>query len=131
MTSSLPDSFSFSDLEAMLESAPKEEEIHSQQQSSDDDDKSPTEEDFMRAVNAGLDLMVDQINDPVVHKAALVQIANNMIVWHTKVGENCFADGEIESGTAWLRDAGKWQSILATALSIMVGPNDCFVNESA
>ena len=127
MTSSLPDSFSFSDLQAMLESAPKEEEVRAEQQSSDDE--GITQESLLRAADAGLELMLEHIHDPVVHKAALIQIANNMVMWHTKVGENCFAEGETESGTAWLRDAGKWQSVLTTVMAINLGPNDCFVQD--
>lgn len=131
MTSSIPDRFSSADLEAMLESAPKEDELKAQH--SDDCPGCPeceiTEEKITQAAHEGLDLMCERIDDPVVHKAALLQICNNMVMWHTRVGQHQFADGEEACGTAWTRDAGKWQAIMDIAMSISLGPNDSFIAE--
>ena len=131
MTSSIPDSFSTSDLEAMLESAPKEDELKAQH--SDDCPGCPeceiTEEKITAAAHEGLELMCKLIDDPIVHKAALMQVCNNMVQWHTKVGQRQFADSEEACGTAWMRDAGKWQAIMDIAMSISLGPNDFFVAE--
>jgi hypothetical protein len=130
MTSSIPDSFSTSDLEAMLESAPKEDEI--KQQHSDDCPGCPeceiTDQKIEKAAEAGLELMVEQCDDPVVHKLALIKVAHNMAAWHTRVGENANDRGDTDCGTAWLRDAGKWQAIMDIAMSIGLGPNDSWCN---
>ena len=125
MTSSnIPDSFSPQELEAMLKDAIKESDLNFKQQTESD-----WEERVHSAAHEGLELMVQNINDPVVHKAALLRICNNMVEWHTKVGEQANQETETEAGTAWLRDAGKWQAIMTIALSISLGPNDFFTAE--
>jgi len=130
MTSSIPDSFSPKALEELLESAPKEEELKAQH--SDDcpgcpECEDPTEKAIEDAAHAGLDLMCDMVKDPLVHKVALLKVANNMVAWHTTVGENAMERGDTECGAAWLRDAGKWQAIMDIAMSISLGGNDTYL----
>ena len=107
----------------MLESAPKEEELKSK--SSDDD---ITEDSIENAADAGLNLMCEQCDDPVVHKLALIKICHNMVLWHTRVGQNAQERGDEDCGIAWTRDAGKWQAIMDIAMSIGLGPNDSWCN---
>ena len=122
MTSSIPDSFSTSDLESLLDSAPKEQEI-----------KEPTptfnnyEQQLEDAANEGLSLMCEKIDDPLVHKVATLRVANNMAAWHTKVGEAAMERGDTDCGTAWLRDAGKWQAVMDIILSIGLGDKDTYL----
>ena len=115
-----PDSFSTADLRALLANAPIEDEVHAPQI----DPQNPTEEQIEDVVNEALSLMTDKINDPVVHKLALLKIASNMALWHTKIGEKHFSEGCTEGGTSWMRDAGKFQAIMDIALSISLGDND-------
>ena len=128
MTSSIPDSFSLDELSSLLETAPQEEELKAH---SSDCPGCPeceiTEDSINAAAHAGLDLMCERCDDPVVHKAALLQICNNMVQWHTRVGENANERGDSDCGTAWLRDAGKWQAIMDIAMSISLGPNDHYL----
>ena len=129
MTSSIPDSFSLDELSSLLETAPQEEDLRH----SDDCPGCPeceiTAEKIDAAAHEGLDLMCKRIDDPVVHKAALLAICNNMVLWHTRVGENAHERGDTDCGTAWLRDAGKWQAIMDIAMSIGLGPNDHYSNQ--
>lgn len=118
-----PDSFSMSDLKALLDNAPIEDEVHTPQI----DPENPTEDQIDQVVSQGLDLMTDQIKDPVVHKVALLRVASNMALWHTKIAEGHFERGCPEGGTAWMRDAGKWQAIMDIAMSITLGDNDAWL----
>ena len=121
MTSSnIPDSFSMDELSNMLENAPQEDELHASQE---EDDKF-TEEFMEKAANEGLDLMTDSCKDPAVHKLAVLKVCHNMIVWHTHVGEAAFAVETLAAAHAWLRDAGKWQSMMDIVSNISLGDND-------
>ena len=131
MTASVPDSFSMDELSNLLENAPQEEDLRAQH--SDDCPGCPeceiTDEKIENAAHAGLDLMCEQCDDPVVHKLALLKVAQNMVAWHTRVGENANERGDTDCGTAWLRDAGKWQAIMDIATSISLGPNDSWIDQ--
>ena len=130
MTSSIPDSFSLDEHSNLLENAPQEEDLKAHH--SNDCPGCPeceiTEDAIDEAAHKGLDLMCELISDPVVHKVALLKVANNMVAWHTTVGENANERGDTDCGTAWLRDAGKWQAIMDIAMSIGLGPNDTYCN---
>lgn len=122
MTSSIPDSFSTEDLQALLADAPSDEA----NVPSNEDGTKFSEEQIDYVVGYALDQITDAIPDPVAHKAALVRVAYNMIRWHTAVADQQFAAGNKASGTAWMRDAGKWQAILDIATSISLGDNDAW-----
>ena len=109
-----------SELKALLDNAPIEDEVHAPQI----DPENFTQEQIEDVVTEALNLMTDKIKDPVVHKLALLRIASNMALWHTKIGEKHFSEGCVEGGTSWMRDAGKFQAIMDIALSISLGEND-------
>lgn len=117
--SNIPDSFSLDSLEELLSVAQREEDLHVEP-----DSDIFSEEVMIRTAQAGLDSMTDLVPDPAVHKAALLQICTNMITWHTVVGENANQEGHTDCGTAWMRDAGKWQAIMNIARGIHLGDND-------
>ena len=66
----------------------------------------------------------DQSHGPMIHKVILLTILSRMIDWHTSVGEEMFRDGNTDSATGWLRDAGKLQTAATTILSVSLGPDD-------
>lgn len=117
--SNIPDSFNMDSLEELLNDAPREEDIHAEL-----DSDIFSEEVMMDTAKAGLDSMTNLVPDPAVHKAALLQICTNMITWHTVVGKNANEEGHTDCGTAWMRDAGKWQAIMQIARGIHLGEND-------
>ena len=117
--SNIPDSFNMDSLEELLNDAPREEDIHAESHSD-----IYSEDVMVHAAKAGLDSMTDLVPDPAVHKAALLKICTNMINWHTAVGENANEEGHTDCGTAWMRDAGKWQAIMNIARGIDLGEND-------
>ena len=112
-------------LSDLLESAPQEEELKAKH--SDDCSGCPecevTDERVEFAASEGLTHMFELCDDPVVHKVAILQIAQNMVLWHSKVGTTNFNNGDEDCGTAWTRDAGKWQAIMDIVMNINLGPN--------
>ena len=129
MTSAIPDGFSIEALTELLDSAPREDEI---KQAHDQDcsgcpECDVTEQAIEDAAHEGLNLMCEKVEDPLVHKVALLKVANNMVAWHTKVGEAAMENGQVEMGAAWLRDAGKWQAVMDILMSIAIGPNDTYL----
>jgi len=116
MTASVPNGFSFDDLQAMLEDAPKEDEVHAPAECDDECD----------AIDAAADEALNNVDNPgpLVHKVMAMKVIARMIEWHTNYGQAMMADGNTEAGTAWLRDAGKFQACLALLQGISVGDND-------
>ena len=130
MTSSIPNSFSSDDLSKLLKSAPKEAEVHS------DDDCGCDCCNDIDAMEELADQMLNSIaktefSAPVVHKVIAMKVIARMIEWHTTMGVEMFKDGDVDCGTSWLRDAGKFQSMFNELISISVGRDDytCALNE--
>ena len=118
MTASVPNGFSADDLQAMLDSAPKEADVHApapRDPASDED-----------ALDAAADEALNSVENPgpVIHKIMAMKVIARMIEWHTAYGQALMAEGETESGIAWLRDAGKFQAVLCTLQHISVGGDD-------
>ena len=118
MTASVPDGISFSDLQDLMANAPQEQEPEQKT------DKQEFSDRLHEVANKHLDAAIADFNNPLVHKSMMMIAANNMVAWHTRVAESDFADGDTQSGTAWMRDAGKWQAIMDILLSISLGPDD-------
>ena len=64
---------------------------------------------------------LNQINDPMVHKAMLIAICNNFIEFHNDVAEKIAEKGDLQRAAAWMRDAGKFQSIVNIAATVCGG----------
>ena len=119
MTSSVPDGISFSDLEALRENAPAEEAPTPKTDGATYDGKTK-DEVLELAANLSQEA-IDKCNDPMIHKAMMINMLENMIRWHTTVG----VDQEDERSTVcWLRDAGKFQAICNILTSISLGSDD-------
>jgi len=130
MTSSIPNSFSSDDLSKLLESAPKEAEVHS------DDDCGCDCCGDVEAMEELADEMLNSIANtefsaPVVHKVIAMKVIGRMVEWHTSMGVSMFEEDQQETGVSWLRDAGKFQSMFNELMSISVGRDDytCALNE--
>ena len=124
MTSSIPNGFSMDDLHSLMETAPKEEEVKATRDCGCDDSDEPCQHETEKAAEAALDLASELCEGPLVHKVMAVEIITRMVQWHTVMGQKEFAEGNEECGTAWLRDAGKFQSMLDSLMNITVGPDD-------
>ena len=120
MTASVPNGFSTEDLQAMLDSAPKEDDMHKPAE----DENSSKEELIMDAADKALDSIDDELQGPVVHKVIAMKVITQMIMWHTSYGKHLMEDGQTDTGVAWLRDAGKFQAILSLLQDMTVGPDD-------
>ena len=125
MTSSIPDSFNIDDLEQLLEDAPLDivdRPVEKQEYES-------REEEISAIADKALIWATEQVNDPLVHKVMMMNIAARMVEWHTNIGVKMIDDGEEQSGVCWLRDAGKFQSMLDSLCNISVGPEDFTLSE--
>jgi hypothetical protein len=120
--SNIPDGISFSDLQALAATARDEEQ--KQKESTDEMticDMSPKE--FDTAVKAALAEINDNFSHPMTAKLQALEAIAQLMHWHTDKGQREFADGDIECGTAWLRDAGKLQTCMSTLVEVML-PDD-------
>lgn len=122
MTQSVPNGFSMEDLQNMLEQAqpeptsePKEMGEASREQIEDLSDKVLTS-------------ALEEINDPLVHKAIMLNIINNFIRWHNNMADVSAEQGQpAETVACWLRDSGKFQAIANILFTINCGEDDWMV----
>ena len=115
----IPNSFSSDELQAMLDVAPKEEELHTSAE-----DTSTSIEDILEEVaEDALSSIPEEHRGPLVHKVMAMKVVARMIEWHTNLGERLM-DEDAESGVAWLRDAGKFQAVFQILQSISIGRDD-------
>ena len=123
-SSSIPDGFSMGELEVLANAAAtrEAEEAASLEQECVYDGK--TRDELTEIVDEILSASLEDCNDPMVHKLMTLNIISNMVAWHTAMGEQEFENGDTRSGACWLRDAGKFQSVLNILTSISVGPHD-------
>ena len=66
----------------------------------------------------------EEIQDPMVHKAMMVFLANNFIRFHNRVADELMERGEHESAMAWSKDAGKFQACVNILATVNCGAND-------
>ena len=126
MTSSIPDSMSFDELQNLQTEAAErdaerlEEAIKATKTEGLYDGK--TKDELIEIAEKHVQAAIEECNDPMVHKVMLFSMLENMIRWHTTVGVD--VETEERATVCWLRDAGKFQAICNILGSISVGPND-------
>ena len=119
-----PDSFSMSDLEALLQDAPQDITDIQPEASEDSDERA---ERLTRLAAQALDALIDEmdgVDAAQTEKAILHMIAEKMLEWHSRVGARLAEDGDIRSAMGWHRDAGKFQAVINILDTIGVGPDD-------
>ena len=116
-----PDGISFSDLQDFIKDAPKEEEVQKEAEALYD---GKTGDELIETVNRHLTEITEEVNHPLSHKLAAMEIMNNMVEWHTTIANKMIEDGETASAIAWARDAGKFQSIMNILVTIAIGNDD-------
>ena len=120
-----------SDLEAMLQDAPKD--ITDIQPEASEDSENRTER-LTRLAAQALDNLIDEmdgVDAAQTEKAILHMIAEKMLEWHSRVGMRLADEGDHRSAMGWLRDAGKFQAVLNIIETIGVGPDDFTCGVSA
>ena len=117
---STPDSISMEALVALQENAPVEPEVVKEEGPFD----GYTRDDLCEMVDEKMKEIQDLCGHPMSHKVAVYYVIQNMVGWHTQVGQNRLEEGDTESAIAWLRDAGKFQACANILSSISLGPND-------
>ena len=115
MTSSIPNSFSSEDLEALLKDAPAEKEVDNTQNFSKDY--------IIQLASDICDEMVQKSHGPLIHKVVALTILARLQSWHTDIGEGRIQDGE-GSGIGWMLDAGKLQAAGQLLESVSLGEDD-------
>jgi len=124
MTQSVPNGFSMSELEDLLKNA--QEEPTPEPKSIDE----VTQEEVETIADRVLSEALKEFNDPLMHKAILVNIINNFIRWHNAMAEKCIEDKQDPQAIAcWYKDAGKFQAIANILFTISVGENDWYLNK--
>ena len=119
-----PDSFSMSDLEAMLQDAPKDITDIQPEASEDSDERADR---LTRLASQALDDLIEGMDGQdaaQTEKAILHMISAKMLEWHSRVGVRLADEGDHRAAMGWLRDAGKFQAVLNILDTIGVGPDD-------
>jgi len=124
MTQSVPNGFSMSDLENMLakaqsEPTPQPKEIGE-----------ATRDEIENLTDRLLSEALEEINDPMVHKAMMVNILNNFIRWHNNMAERAIeTEQNTETIACWFKDAGKFQAIANILFTISCGDDDFYLRQ--
>ena len=123
-----PDGISFSDLQDFIKDAPKENDVQKEAEALYG---GKTADELNEIVLRHLNEISEEVNHPLSHKLAAMEIINNMISWHTTVAEKMIEEGEIASAMCWARDAGKFQSCMNILTTVGVGNDDftCIRNQ--
>ncbi len=112
MEDQIPSALSPEQLQSLFENAVQE-----------DEPKTLGELDFARKEEAA-HAVLEETNDPLIHKIILHMIVANMIEWHTKVAGQLISMHEPDHSVMWARDAGKWQAIMNILETINVSDDD-------
>ena len=117
----MPDGFSMAELQKMMEQAKPEE-----RQQKEGPYKGFTESEVIALAE---ELMVEadqKLSHPILAKVVMHMILARMIEWHSQAGVHVAksSGADNDSYVCWLRDAGKFQAMLATLSSISVCDND-------
>ena len=125
-SSNIPDGISFSDLEGLADQAAlrEEEATKTVKEAEGPLFDGKTESEVEEIASAALKEALEKCDDPIVHKIIVLRALENMMDWHTLVGEKQFDDDENCSGICWLRDAGKFQACMNILINIQIGPHD-------
>ena len=124
MTQSVPNGFSMSELEDMLKNAQTEATPEPKGIGE------ATREEIENLTDRLLSEALEEFNDPMVHKAIMVNIINNFIRWHNAMAEKCIEDEQDPQVIAcWFKDAGKFQAIANILFTISCGENDWYLNK--
>ena len=124
MTQSIPSGFSMDDLQNMLENA--QPEPSSQPKEMGD----ATREEIEELTDRLLSQALEEINDPMVHKAIMVNVLNNFIRWHVMMAERAIeTEQDTETIACWYKDAGKFQAIANILFTISCGDDDFYLRK--
>ena len=124
MTASIPNGFSSDDLERMLSSARQDITDAKPAGEGPYGDQGLTQSELEALAERVIDASLEECNDPMLHKVIVITLCYRFASWHTKIGQTCFEKGQTAAGACWLRDAGKFQSMLDTLMSIQIGEDD-------
>ena len=121
----IPDGISFDALKEHMESAVSEEELQLPQKSDTQKffETSNLTDRAIKILNESADGLDGQ-QASLLHKMMLHLIAERMLEFHSRVGLMQIEEGENLSAISWLRDAGKFQSVLNILSTISCGDDD-------
>ena len=123
---SIPDSFNVNELAELLATAKQEEDIHAEAANKD---KELTPEMIIEISEKIIEDSAQEYKSPVVHKAIVVGILRRMIHWHTEMGKKFMAEDQVQTGVAWMRDAGKFQAMCDILFNVSVDDDDFMIQE--
>ena len=118
---SLPDGVSMADLQKMMDKAAKPET-----EKSDGPFLGYTQEQVVEIAEGFMAAADEKLSHPILAKVVMHMLLVRMIEWHTNAGVHVARDSKADddSFVYWLRDAGKFQAMLATLSGISVCNED-------
>ena len=118
----LPNSISTADLQKLADAA---KEAGSDEETEEEKTYSGlTFDEVWDVADEGLTHIQEKCAHPLGHKVAAIIVMGNMLNWHTKMAEQMMEDGEFGPAAGWLKDAGKFQSIMNILQTIEIGDDD-------
>ena len=112
------------DLQNMLENAQPEPSSQPKEMGE------ATREEIEDLTDRLLSQALEEINDPMVHKAIMVNILNNFIRWHNTMAERAIeTEQDTETIACWYKDAGKFQAIANILFTISCGDDDFYIRK--
>jgi len=115
-----PDGVSFGDLQKHMDDARMREEANKKVPTFD----GKTPDQIADIVDAAADALMKECEDPMVHKAMIMELIERMIAWHTSSAVEEIEERNVKCAVFWSRDAGKFQAMANILTSISMGPGD-------
>lgn len=115
MTSSVPDSISFDELNSILEERHERDAI------------SDFQEHCCQVAQDALDEAIAHIPDPMVHKLMALLCIRNLARYHDALAETTFDTAGLEAAdvaNAWTRDCGRLHAAYDLLRTVVLGDND-------
>ena len=126
--STIPDSFSQSDLEELMKTARKEND-NKTGVTPDEPFNGHSRKVLIADIRAAIASLDDKFNcHPMVMKIMIAECLGDLIECHTNFGLVQFDEDDKKSAVCWLRDAGKLQAALSTLLEVEL-PDDFTVKQ--
>ena len=119
----MPDGLSMADLQKMMDQAQPETKSEVK---GDGPYLGYTEQEVVALAEELMNEADERLSHPILAKVVMHMLLARMIEWHTAGGLHVAKDSnaENESFVYWLRDAGKFQAMLATLSGISVCNDD-------
>ena len=123
MTASIPNGFSQEQLQELMNRA-AERDLERLAKAQDGPYNGLTRDQICDHADQAIDAINEINGNALVHKIVVLNIINNYIDWHNACAFRLIDEGNHLEAAGWLRDAGKFQSIMNLLTTVGVHPLD-------